>query len=415
VIVAISDLCDLVVEQVHPKDFEATYPYLGLEHLAPGKLEPIASGQAADANSHKYRFRRGDVLYSKLRPNLDKAVLADADGICTTELLVLRPRPNVDPRFLACLFHAPKFVEHALAGITGSHHPRTSWNHVAQFEVQSFDQKIQSVAAELLWFVHRLATTSGLAAESAYAVKRIAAGTIFSSGLRGEAQKDTDIGRLPGCWSLVSLGSLGKIGNGSTPKKTVAAYWSGGTLPWLNSAKVYDREIDTADQFASDVALAECHLPRLKPGAVLMAITGQGKTLGHCAVLRIEASVSQHVAYLQTDTTKANPSFLRGYLETQYDALRQVAAGGGSTKGALTCAYLRDLKVPLPSIEEQDEIVTILDALDRKIDLHRRKRAILEDLFKTLLHKLMTGEIAVSDLDLSALSTASVTPEGATA
>ena len=132
-----------------------------------------------------------------------------------------------------------------------------------------------------------------------------------------------------------------------------------------------------------------------------MAITGQGKTLGHCAVLRIEASINQHIAYLQTNTERAEPGFIRGYLETQYEYLRQVASGGGSTKGALTCAFLKSLPVP--------------DALDRKIGLHQQKRGVLEELFKALLHKLMTGEIAVSDLDLSALSPASTQPEEATA
>ncbi len=135
-----------------------------------------------------------------------------------------------------------------------------------------------------------------------------------------------------------------------------------------------------------------------------MAITGQGKTLGHCAVLRVAATVSQHVAYVQTDLTLANPSFVRGYLETQYDYLRQVGAGGGSTKGALTCAFLRSLPIPLPTLAEQDEIVEVLDAIDRKIELHQQKCAVLESLFKALLHQLMTGEIDVNDLNLQALS-----------
>lgn len=50
-----------------------------------------------------------------------------------------------------------------------------------------------------------------------------------------------------------------------------------------------------------------------------------------------------------------------------------------------------------------DEIAEVVDAIDRKIDLHRRKRGVLEELFKSLLHKLMTGEIRVADLDMSAL------------
>ena len=57
-----------------------------------------------------------------------------------------------------------------------------------------------------------------------------------------------------------------------------------------------------------------------------------------------------------------------------------------------------------PTLGEQVEIVTILEAIDRKIDLHRRKRTLLEELFKALLHKLMTGEIRVGELDLLAVS-----------
>lgn len=52
----------------------------------------------------------------------------------------------------------------------------------------------------------------------------------------------------------------------------------------------------------------------------------------------------------------------------------------------------------------QGEIVAILDAIDRKMELHRRKRLVADELFKALLHKLMTGEIRVTDLDLSTLT-----------
>lgn len=232
-------------------------------------------------------------------------------------------------------------------------------------------------------------------------LKHAAKRDLFSHGLRGESQKETEIGLVPNSWDVIPLGSLGRIGNGSTPKKTNPAYWVDGTYPWLNSAKVYDREIVEADQFVTALALEECHLPRIKPGAVLMAITGQGKTLGHCAVLKFEATVNQHIAYLATDTQRAHPSFVRGYLETKYDYLRQVASGGGSTKGALTCAFLRDLPIPFTNMEEQREIVDILDAIDRKILLHQRKQALAEELFKSLLQRLMTGEIGVAELNIS--------------
>ena len=252
------------------------------------------------------------------------------------------------------------------------------------------------------------------AERAALSLKRATLRELFTKGLHSEPQKETAIGLLPESWKVVPLGSLGRVGNGSTPKKANPSYWEGGTYPWLTSAKVYDRDITAADQFVTEIALAECHLPRVAPGAILIAITGQGKTLGHCAVLRTEATINQHIAYVAADTARANPSFVRGYLETQYDYLRQVASGGGSTKGALTCAFLRELPIPLPAMSEQHEVVTILDTMDRKIELHRRKHDVLERLFNTLLHALMTGNARVTELRLSALDApVAQTPEAA--
>ena len=116
-----------------------------------------------------------------------------------------------------------------------------------------------------------------------------------------------------------------------------------GSIPWLTSAKVYDVTITKADQFVTPKAVQECHLPRVKPGSVLIAITGQGKTLGNAAVTDIETCVSQHIAYMQFYDESANPHFIRLFLETRYDELRAIAQGGGSTKGALTCGFLKSL------------------------------------------------------------------------
>ena len=68
----------------------------------------------------------------------------------------------------------------------------------------------------------------------------------------------------------------------------------------------------------------------------------------------------------------------------------------------------------IPTVGEQREIVTILDAIDRKIDLHQRKRAVLEELFRALLHKLMIGEIHVAELGIAMLlgDTTAVTEAG---
>ncbi len=63
-------------------------------------------------------------------------------------------------------------------------------------------------------------------------------------------------------------------------------------------------------------------------------------------------------------------------------------------------ARLAELLIPHPPPDEQREIISVHDAIDHKIELHRKKRAVLDDLFKVLLYKLMAGEIRVADLDL---------------
>ena len=63
----------------------------------------------------------------------------------------------------------------------------------------------------------------------------------------------------------------------------------------------------------------------------------------------------------------------------------------------VTQGMINEYSIPLPDNPEQLEIVAILQAIDCKIDLHRRKRAVLEELFKALLHNLMTGKIRVGE------------------
>lgn len=64
------------------------------------------------------------------------------------------------------------------------------------------------------------------------------------------------------------------------------------------------------------------------------------------------------------------------------------------------------IQVRLPEKKEQESIASVLDTVENAIDLHRNKLAVLDDLFKALLYKLMMGELRVSDLNLSAITRA---------
>lgn len=397
------------ISSLDPADFrDEIFEYYSIPAYQDGQRPHIAAGR--EIGSQKLLIPSGCLLFGKLNPRVEKiwnvASKGAARRLASTEWLPIVPHEDLDQGFGYFLMWSSWVLPLAKELVSGST-PSRQRVEAASFyniEVPLPPLQEQKAIADLLWTIQSGLKVQEEIITAATELKRAAIREVFTRGLRGEAQKETEIGLLPESWAIVPLGSVGRIGNGSTPKRNVSEYWDGGTFPWLTSAKVYDRDIDTADQLVTSVALAECHLPQVNPGAILIAITGQGKTLGHCAILRMPATISQHVAYVATDLGRADPGFLRGFLETQYDFLRQVGAGGGSTKGALTCAFLRTLPIPLPrSLEEQREIAVVLDTMDRKMDHHRRKRAVLEELFKALLHKLMTGEIRVADLDLSGL------------
>ena len=395
------------VTNVNPLNFpNEVFEYYSIPAYQDGETPRMTKG--SEILSQKLLIPPRCVLFGKLNPRVQKVwnvkQVSHFRCIASTEWLPVVPKDGIDPDFVYFLLYSNWVMPVAQGLVSGSTPSRQRVEPKAFYEIRvpvpDFNEQ-QKIASVLGLFEKAVQFQSGQI-ECLQELKRTTMQTLFTRGLRGEAQKETEIGPVPESWDVVHLGTLGRIGNGSTPRKATSEYWTGGTYPWLTSAKVYDRNIVEADQFVTEFALAECHLPRIKLGAVLIAITGQGKTLGHCAVLDMEATINQHLAYVDVDNTIAHSSFVRGYLETQYDLFRQVGAGGGSTKGALTCAFLRSFPIPLPSVlDEQHEIVTILDAIDCKIDLHRRKRAVLDDLFKALLHKLMTGEIRVGDLDLS--------------
>jgi len=362
------------------------------ENISPLAVDSVFGGSVA---------RAGTLLMS-FKLTIGRVAILGVPACHNEAIVAIYPGPEVEQRYLAYYLSQVNYETLQDRQIKGHTLNREK---IDRIEVLLPPLHEQTAIASVLDGVRRAIEIHEKALVRTRELKRASMQSLFTTGLRGEERKDSPIGPLPASWDVVPLGTLGRIGNGSTPKKSVEAYWEGGHFPWLTSAKIHDREIVEADQFVTAMALRECHLPIVEPGAVMIAITGQGKTLGHSAVLRVRATLNQHLAYIATDLGRADPSFVRGYLETQYETFRQIGAGGGSTKGALTCAYLRGVLVPLPrSLEEQREIAAVLDSLDRKADLHRRRRKVLDDLFKTLLNRLMTGEIRVSDLDLDALT-----------
>ena len=397
--VRLADLCELIREPIKP-GARPDALYLGLEHLVSGQLVRTGGEQASEMRSTTSAFQPGDVLYGKLRPYLDKAVLADEAGVCTTELLVLRAKADVDPRFLAAVVHSPGFVEYAVAGTTGVQHPRTSWSHIREFEVSAFTLDEQQRIADLIWLVHEAASRSEALVEEGQALKRAAMRTLFTRGLRGEAQKEIEIGPVPESWELRPIGEFAhQLQYGLSVRGEPS-----GRYPILRMNCQQDGKVLLRDLQFVNVDDDTAKTYRVKPGDILFNRTNSYELVGRTAIVEVETNAvfASYLVRVSVDNKRLDPRFLNHFLnwDSAQAELKKLASRGVS-QANISAGKLREFGIPLTDLDEQGEIVSILDAIDRKIDLHLRKRAVLDDLFKALLHKLMTGEIRVSDLDLS--------------
>jgi type I restriction enzyme M protein len=128
----VNELCD---PQTHKSEI---VNYVGLENLESqtGRLVGEIRHSPKTVKSTKVVFCPGDILYGKLRPNLNKVWLADREGICSTDILVFRAKSNkVIPGFFAAFFRQLEFNARVMAGIEGAQLPRVNFDHMAGLEI----------------------------------------------------------------------------------------------------------------------------------------------------------------------------------------------------------------------------------------------------------------------------------------
>lgn len=207
------------------------------------------------------------------------------------------------------------------------------------------------------------------------------------------------IGSMPINWEVWKIGHLGIVGNGSTPSRGNRAYWAEGTYPWLNSSVVNNSPINASAQFVTNLALAECHLPKVMAGSVVIAITGQGRTRGRAALLAFEATINQHIAFIQLTQARLSSEYLQLVLTAFYEHLRAISDNNGSTRGALTCGDIRRFKIPVPPIEQQiiiqQETSVYTANIDRAITTAEQELGLIGEFRTRLIADVVTGKLDV--------------------
>ena len=316
---------------------------------------------------------------------------------------VLRTGRNFDPRFVTHCLNATDYGPH----IEGSTRDKLTQEKMGTIRLPSPPLPQQRAIADYLdretarldALLAAKARVLGLLAEKrrAFITRAVTRGLDLCSPLRESGIPW--LGEIPVHWGVWKLRHFASVGDGSTPSRGNAAYWIEGTIPWLNSSVVNQQEVTKADQFVTDVALRECHLPLVKSDSVLVAITGQGKTRGQAVVLSFDATINQHLAYVSPDHSRLDPWFLRWTLLSAYEFLRSISDDAGGTKGALTCEDVANVRVPAPPMDEQCAIVAHIANEISKLDELRtateKTTTLLEERRAALIAAAVTGLIDV--------------------
>ena len=373
-----------------------------------------AEHSAVDAPSRARKVvKTGDTIFATVRPSLRRIarVPVSLDGeIVSTAFCVLRPNPSaILPDFLYFAMQLEDVTDGIAALQTGASYPAVRDIDVLSQTIPLPSLSDQYHIAAALNLVRSAVCGQKRSENAAGRLKRAALQTLFVRGLRGEAQKETEIGPVPESWNVSQLGRYADV-----------------VSTRMSYSELEDNENSVMDERVRvlGIKVADMNLPGNEvelQTAVLERAVDRTIAEYRCAPPRTiifpkrGAAIATNKKRISKEWTAFDPNVIgvvagseldQGFLFQWFQMfdLRTITELGPTPQ--LNKKNVLPLSIPIPPTrEEQREIVAILNAIDCKIDLHRRKRAVVEALFKALLHNLMTGEIRVEELDLAHSST----------
>jgi len=161
---------------------------------------------------------------------------------------------------------------------------------------------------------------------------------------------------LPDGWRWVKIGDIAEVSTGGTPDTNHPEYY-GGDIRWLKSGDVKGTYIDEVPNRISQLGLDKSNARIHSAGSVMLAMSGQGKTRGTSAILRVPSTCSQSVAAI-LPSEHAIPEIIHYALVNRYDETRRIT--GDDERTGLNLKIIREIVIPLPPLDEQRRIASRL-------------------------------------------------------
>ena len=312
--------------------------------------------------------------------------------IDTTFYVTEDDAPGTDLEFL---FYLLRHVD--LTRITGDVGVPGLNREMAYMESVRFPVSLpeQKKIAHILSTVQRAIEAQERIIQTTTELKKTLMHKLFTEGLRGEPQKQTEIGPIPESWEVVEIGSLGKCVTGSTPKSSVPSFYDPASEDFIAPADlgarryVYDSEKKISPEGMATIR------PIPKNAVMCVCI---GSSIGKVGMSYREQSATNQQINSIICREGRDPElvyFLLSYWSEYWKSFATFGPVPILSKGRFS-----SIAVPIPSsLEDQQAIAKPLIALEAKIEAAEKKVAVLQDLFRTLLHELMTAKTRVHELE----------------
>ncbi len=243
--------------------------------------------------------------------------------------------------------------------------------------------------------------------QTTYELKQTLMKKLFTEGLRGEAQKETEIGLVPESWEVVRLGDFcqrpkGFIQTGPFGSQLHSHEYTAEGIPVVNPTHLNGNRINHEDvpRVPRDVA---DRLSRhyVRTGDILFARRGDIGRHGLVGTGENEWLCGTGCFLVRVNHDDIDNQYLSYYISTTSVVNWLKSHAMGAIMPNLNTSVIAKLPICVPTIEDQKRIVELFSSIEQKLSQNQKKRDQLQDLFRTLLHELMTGKTRVHRLEFS--------------
>lgn len=345
----------------------------------------------------------GSIIFSKRAPV--GLVAINSNPLCTNQgCLACVPHDNVNAKYFYYVMSI--FGEQFELFASGTTFKEISADTFANFKLPSPKYETQKKIADYLDSKCSEIDTLIAAKEKTNALLRERRQSIiYEAVTKGidptVPMKDSGvewIGEVPGTWEIASLKRLGTPATGSTPSKDNPDYWDG-TIPWVSSKDMKTDYILDSEDHITQEAVDDNGLTLFDPETLIFCVrSGILRHTFPVAVATVPVTINQDLRALRL-TDKITPTFMLYYMRGMNDIIVTLYQKIGATVESIEMDWFLYFPVVLPSIQEQNEIVSALDnqcaSLDQTIRQNETTIRQLKEYRQSLIFEAVTGKIEV--------------------